>query len=74
MTILTKKNVEDQIQSSQDPTIFIVPDGITEIRENAFRGCSILKEIKLPGNIESIAYETFWGCTALEQITLPKGL
>ena len=74
MAKLTRQDVEKQIQDSQDPTVFIVPDDITEIRENAFRGCSILKEIKLPGNIESIAYETFWGCTALEQITLPKGL
>ncbi|MEC8461437.1 MAG: hypothetical protein VXY77_04495 [Pseudomonadota bacterium] len=36
MAKLTRQDVEKQIQNSQDPTVFIVPDGITENEERAF--------------------------------------
>ncbi|MEC8460881.1 MAG: hypothetical protein VXY77_01595 [Pseudomonadota bacterium] len=54
MTILTRQYVKEQIQSSQDPTVFIVPDGITKIEEKVFKFCTGLKQRTLPESLKRI--------------------
>ncbi len=40
----------------------------------AFRGCTALREVKLPNCIEEICKEAFYNCTALEKIPFPESL
>ena len=55
-------------------TELVVPDGITEIKDYAFRGYSALTQITLPGSVTNIGYSVFEGCTALTQANLGEGV
>jgi hypothetical protein len=53
----------------------IIGNGITEIGNNAFKSCGMLKEIQFPENsLRNIGYNAFWGCNELTEIKLPEGL
>lgn len=52
----------------------VIPDSITAIGKNAFRGCSGVSELVIPNSVETIGAGAFAGCTKLEKITLPMGL
>ncbi len=43
--------------------------GLTRIDDGAFAGCTELRSITIPENIESIGDNAFQGCTSLESIT-----
>ncbi len=51
----------------------IIPDGVTEISRNAFRGCTGLTSITIPDSVTFIDEYTFQGCTGLESITVSEG-
>lgn len=48
--------------------------GLTWLANEAFMGCTALKEIRLPKNLQSIGKRTFQGCTRLKTVNLPEGL
>jgi len=55
----------------------IVPDTydgkpVTEVKEYAFEGCTIIITVKLPDSIIKIGDKAFSGCTALIKITMPE--
>lgn len=52
----------------------VLPNSITSIPGNCFRGCSSLEKITFPQNLESIGYSAFHDCTLLESIELPETL
>ena len=47
---------------------------LTTIPEEAFVGCSNLKELQIPSGVKSIESAAFYGCTGLQSISLPEGL
>ena len=49
-------------------TKIIIPDGVTTISANAFKGLTNLKSIVIPSSITSIESNAFDGCTALSNI------
>lgn len=49
---------------------FEIPEGITEIREQAFRSC-LLFNARIPSTIKRIYYDAFWN-TATDQIVIPE--
>jgi hypothetical protein len=50
-------------------------DGATEIGNNAFKSCGMLKEINFPPTtLRKIGYNAFWGCNELTLLSLPDGL
>ena len=51
-----------------------LPEGVTEIGNEAFEGCGNLKSISLPSSLEAIGSYAFRYCKALEEITLPDSL
>lgn len=51
-----------------------IPEGLTEIENEAFSGNSSLKTVKLPNSITEIRREAFDGCSSLKQINIPTGL
>ena len=64
------KKVED---SDIVDGVFAVPDGVTDIGENAFFKCTNLTEIRIPQKITKIRYGTFKGCSSLTKVELPEG-
>ena len=49
-------------------TSIVVPEGVTALSNNAFRGCSGLKSVSLPSSLTKVCGGAFDGCTSLEQI------
>ena len=52
----------------------VVPEGVREIGENAFKGKDGVVSVVLPGSVTAIGKMAFQGCRALESAVLPKGL
>lgn len=49
----------------------VVPEGITELAQNAFSFCDNLIEVQLPESLTIIGDYAFQGCTNLREICLP---
>lgn len=47
-------------------------NGVQEIAEGAFFGCTSLGELICPNSLVKIGDSAFWGCTAIERIQLPE--
>ena len=62
------KNVTDVIFDSTD----IFDSAVTEVSENAFRGCSNLKEVVLNEGLQKIGWAAFLRCILLTSIKLPS--
>ena len=50
----------------------VLPEGLTSIGYDVFRGCSGLKEIYLPVGLTSISHGAFSFCNDLKSITYHK--
>lgn len=48
-----------------------LPDTITRIGREAFKGCSSLGSIVVPDSVQEIGYAAFNGCSSLETMQLP---
>ena len=57
-----------------DITSVTVQAGITEIADEAFRGCTGLKSVSLPTGLLTIGNNEFYGCSALESIVIPDSV
>ncbi|MDE7225371.1 MAG: leucine-rich repeat domain-containing protein, partial [Ruminococcus sp.] len=49
----------------------VIPEGIQEIRNEAFAYCAKLEEISLPSTLEKIGISAFSGCYALNTLIIP---
>lgn len=59
------------IMASAQAEILTLPNGITEVEEEAFAGDTSLREVVLPESVTRIGAEAFAGCTGLQWITVP---
>ena len=48
--------------------------GLTQIQNDAFNGCTNLRNINIPETVTYLGYSVFSSCTSLESITLPNSL
>ena len=55
-------------------TDLTIPDGVTCIGDDAFRGCTSLTSVTIPDSMTSIGDDAFWGCTSLTSITIPDSV
>ena len=52
----------------------IIPDGMTEIGDDAFRGCTSLKSIVIPDSVTRIGDYAFCYCNSLTGIVIPDSV
>ncbi len=52
----------------------VVLDGITEIKEATFSGCTSITDLILPDTLEVIGVSAFSGCTGLNELTIPESV
>ena len=52
----------------------VIPEGVTEIGDEAFWGCKSLKNITIPEGVTEIGERAFWDCESLKNITIPEGV
>lgn len=55
-------------------SFYIVPNGVTELADYAFSGCSQLNGLILPEGLTTIGTETLSGCSGLTSLYLPQGV
>lgn len=65
--------VEGAYTQDETLTSVIIPEGVTDIGEIAFYGCSNLREVIFPDSLKTIREEAF-GETSLREALLPAGL
>lgn len=53
---------------------YIIPDGVTGIDSNAFRGAEGLTEIVIPASVSKIEQETFLNCINLKKVEIADGV
>ncbi|MDE6704480.1 MAG: leucine-rich repeat domain-containing protein [Treponemataceae bacterium] len=53
------------------PAALVIPDDVTEIGENAFRGCTSLTSVNIPDGVTSIGRAAFCRCKSLVSVTIP---
>ena len=51
-----------------------LPESVTEIGDDAFRGCGKLKTISLPSSLTKIGSGAFAFCESLEEVQIPYGV
>lgn len=54
--------------------VLAIPEGITEIGNSAFAGCSNLTEVIIPEGVTKIGDDAFKFCGALTSVTIPEGV
>ena len=52
----------------------VIPDGVTEIGEDAFCGYSGLTSVTIPDGVTSIGSEAFRNCSGLTSVTIPNSV
>ena len=52
----------------------MIPEGVTNIEENAFEGCVDLTTITLPGSMKHIGRGAFADCKKLKNVVVPDSI
>lgn len=58
----------------EEITDLVIPDNVTKIGSETFRGCSGLTSVTIPGNVISIGDLAFEGCSGLISVTIPNSV
>ena len=48
----------------------VIPQGVTTINRDAFKGCTSITSVKIPNSVTNIGYESFYDCTSLKSATI----
>ena len=75
----SRNNCNAIIETATNTLVFgcsttIIPDSVTTIGDNAFRGCKILTSIVIPDSVTTIGDNAFRGCANLTSIVIPDSV
>ena len=65
---------EGSFEERRDIESVFIPDGVTEIGDNAFKNCTALKNVWISETVKNIGASAFEGCSALESVFLTDGV
>ena len=51
----------------------VIPDGVKEINERAFRNCTEITQLIIPASVIKIGKEAFFNCSGLQSIVVEEG-
>jgi hypothetical protein len=71
MSITYSKSGKVLINCTDDEETVVIPDGVTQIKTEAFKNCVNLREITLPESLKTIGVQAFRNCTSLKRIAIP---
>jgi len=72
MPVLLIENGSLKQCTDKSATSVTIPDGVTEIANNAFSGCDSLKSLEIPSGVTKIGAYSF--CESLSSISLPSSI
>ena len=55
-------------------TDLVIPQGVTNINDYSFLGCSNIKSVSIPNSVTSIGDYAFYGCSNLKAIVIPNSV
>ena len=64
--------LKEAIKNKNITEVYIMATGVTALRDYAFKDCTTLESISMPGITGSIGEEAFEGCTALQSVSMPR--
>lgn len=82
LTISGTGNMADYSDSSKSPwdqykeniTTVVIQDGVENIGNSAFSGCTNLTDVTIPESVKRIGQDSFYGCSSLVGITIPDSV
>lgn len=60
--------------NGEEVTNLVIPDGVTNICDGAFAGCSGLTSVSIPNSVTAIGIHAFAGCSGLTSVNIPNGV
>ncbi len=54
--------------------VYVIPDGVTSIGDEAFRDCDNLTSVSIPDSVTHIGDEAFSGCDNLTSVSIPDSV
>ena len=57
-----------------DVSNYAIPEGVTDIGQSAFEGCTSLTSVTIPSSVKTIGMSAFEKCKSLRSVTIPEGV